>query len=914
MQLKKILAAGAMGAVMIGSTIAMAATASDLSNYPAPFISGGTANTLVVVGATAATADVVGAVDLAARLGGQTTTDYTCTGSSGGASVTGEGKAVATTNTNLYLGDYLRKTGVRYTMTSTDMPTALASGVVTDTDASTTYTYDQYIDLSNDYIVKYDNAKTPPNGVTADPVVKLYDSTNSGTVMSPPSTSDYLYRARVVFNKEVNLTTAISSGATLDIFGNSYTFSSGTTITGTNTAASTDKLVLFGASDTRILNGGDTVTVTIGGTSYDVTFQGATSTNTAVIRVGSSQDSITQGSSKEIGGLTVFANKVWQFSTTDQKQNQVKLGIGAQTLTFQHGQRVYTGTGTANYIDGTLAQIGLSNGKMTTLDIYVSGPKSVYDALTVGNSLVDPVFKSFSLNFASLTPDLKSSAKDLIQIAPSGDTRMAVTFTDYSGKSATVNYVYNTTSGGFGAILADASGFPIQVKEGAAVKLNEYFVANAGDYPHIFQLTNLNNDGTSTGSIELTDKFSGTAYTITMGTALATTKVFDGQTYYVSGTGSTQNTSVKFYWGDSASLTSVGADTTIYPTIRAKNGEYVAFTNRTILTLALGNNLVTLPTGVLNISMAGAGGTYDVNTLTFSPYSSSYSVSADNMTGWNSTAVDNAVYVGKTTTGGLYYNLTRLSNTSLAIQVRGISTSTTALQAPSLILLEEQEKDSANTYTVLVPSSSTVISSVSKVMAGTPAFTDTGRDTADFISDSYKTGYLDKYGVYAELANKNAQYTLNIYYPDDQMTADFFVLGKDGAVSTSGATAGTTYQVASPIKTSIAKLDSEVSDADKQTKNIILVGGPCVNTLVATLATAGKFDYSCANWPGENFALIKLVDDAFITGKTALVIAGTRAADSRDATTALQQFDVAPYAGKLTGTKVKVVGTAITVA
>jgi hypothetical protein len=58
------------------------------------------------------------------------------------------------------------------------------------------------------------------------------------------------------------------------------------------------------------------------------------------------------------------------------------------------------------------------------------------------------------------------------------------------------------------------------------------------------------------------------------------------------------------------------------------------------------------------------------------------------------------------------------------------------------------------------------------------------------------------------------------------------------------------------------------------------MGGPCINTLVAELATAGKFPYTCANWPGRDFGRVQLISDAFATGKTALVIAGTRAADT----------------------------------
>ena len=83
-----------------------------------------------------------------------------------------------------------------------------------------------------------------------------------------------------------------------------------------------------------------------------------------------------------------------------------------------------------------------------------------------------------------------------------------------------------------------------------------------------------------------------------------------------------------------------------------------------------------------------------------------------------------------------------------------------------------------------------------------------------------------------------------------------------------------------PITSDVVKLDSEVTDSDKTANDFVLVGGPCVNTLVADLATAEKFDHACDTWPGRDFGLIELVTDAFEEGNTALIIAGTRAADT----------------------------------
>src|SRR3989338_6908648 len=145
MQIKKLLAAGALATLMAGSTIAFAA---DLNTYPSPFVTSAGVNTLVVVGATAAPSDVVGAIDLATRLGGEVTTSKTVKGTTAALSVTGEGKAVATTNTKVYLDNALGKSGLRTTMTKDDLPNLLKSGVLQDTDAATTHNYQQFIYLT----------------------------------------------------------------------------------------------------------------------------------------------------------------------------------------------------------------------------------------------------------------------------------------------------------------------------------------------------------------------------------------------------------------------------------------------------------------------------------------------------------------------------------------------------------------------------------------------------------------------------------------------------------------------------------------------------------------------------------------------------------------------------------------------
>ncbi len=124
------------------------------------------------------------------------------------------------------------------------------------------------------------------------------------------------------------------------------------------------------------------------------------------------------------------------------------------------------------------------------------------------------------------------------------------------------------------------------------------------------------------------------------------------------------------------------------------------------------------------------------------------------------------------------------------------------------------------------------------------------------------------------------------------MTANVFVLASDASVAQTSGGSGSTVKTASPVKTALGKLDTEITSADRSTRHLILVGGPAVNTLVAELATAGKTrDVTWYRSQGAGTALVDLVEYAFSSGRSALVVAGHSAADTRAATSRVQNYD-----------------------
>jgi hypothetical protein len=80
--------------------------------------------------------------------------------------------------------------------------------------------------------------------------------------------------------------------------------------------------------------------------------------------------------------------------------------------------------------------------------------------------------------------------------------------------------------------------------------------------------------------------------------------------------------------------------------------------------------------------------------------------------------------------------------------------------------------------------------------------------------------------------------------------------------------------------------------------------------LVRELALKSRtlFPYTCEDWPGENFAIVKVIEDAFASGRIVLVVAGTRAQDTRTATSLLSQGKLADR----TESSVKIVGEVAT--
>ena len=705
--------------------------------------------------------------------------------------------------------------------------------------------------FTDDDGTNYDYTQSVVLGKTAKFDYVKYDSDKDPELiidLSGTSSSNPLYTLKVTFSKAVAFNSTKSEGQTITLFGKDYTIAPDT---------DEDTLVLYGASQSVTLNKDEETTVNVDGTDYTIKVIGFdTGADKVILSVNGNTNDVKESHSKKIGGLDVYAKSV---TAWDQGNAGIAiLQLGSKKLTFENDQPVQEGEDNTD-IDGTRVTIAKDASSLSTLEIKVFKPDSDNDYIAMGsdNAFADPVFGSFKITFAGVSSNLTADTRDQIKLRTSGDKKAYVTATDKDGNTADIYYAYYNSST---TNLQDDDQNNIYVVEGDSAAKDEYIflTPEAAKYTHMVKVKKIYKHDTK-GYAEFTDVFSGATYKTATGEFNSTNDkrdlVVDGKTYTVTLNidGGVDKVSVT-YGSDSR--------TTIFPTIELNNGEKLAFIkNQTDLNIP-NTSTILLPTG--------------------------------EKTGW-----DNATH-GATFTGVgqvTYWYKTNADGNLTAIAVNGTST-------PGVLIVEEKDNPDSVENAIYVVTS---IKDSSCITNGNPVFSGTYIGPVNTETDKV-THYVDYYGTFVVKDTSDSDHTIyTLYYPDEQMYA---LVGAGSEVTVSGGTGTATYEQVVPIMDNIARLDTDPEiETAKTEKNLILVGGPAVNRLTAQALGLSYPTYGEASTIPEDAAVIKLVNDAFTTGKVALIVAGWEAENTQAACSVLQKYDYDEYAPKLTGTAVKVTGT-----
>jgi hypothetical protein len=825
-------------ALMIGSSIGIAAAA---QNYPAPFVVGGAADVGIVYG----TGEGVSILDAVAAGNIQADLQSKMSTTSGGtdASTTGETAALFTGSTKLYINDSLN--AVKNVLTETEMPTVLGDGSFSgNVDAS----YTQTLDIGSNPKVTF--AKGPTS--SDDPEYGLSVSTTS---------ANYIYNATITFNKAVNFTHADSQGESIELFGQTYTVSSATSATA---------LVLLQSAERASLDTDNpTSEVTISGKTYTVELVSASDT-AATIRVtdsdGVSADKeVNEAQSKKINGVTVA---VISADETNLKLS-ASVVVGSEKVTLTTGSTVTYGEDDAA-IEGTSVLFTGGTTAMTKMSISVVAPNSDEDYIKPDGEFVDPVFKTFKLDFSGINVPADSTAREDIKISNSGDDKMLITMTDSKGNELSgFQWAFNQSTSM--QLMGDEDARNISVKERETILRNEWVVVGNEDEGFLLRastITNISTPATSSDSVKFTDVFSGTTYETTITTDGTGTVTIGGKVYQVNygGTSSADSNWVKLNYPDSSASDSM----VIYPTIQTSKGAKVAFYEPAHINLS---NWDGDETDLATVRIPDGDGYEDVD-ITVGGTAGNFTV--------DGTEVNSGTVMGKLVTvgNGLTFNFTYTRANETTVYLVEPDSNGGHIVNPALIIWEE--KDDNSEYQAMVVTLEEGATSddgigVSDVLRSWDL--DSSLWEISLASDSKVTKEATLYGSLITLDSADSdQKIATISYPDEQVYAQIYMAGVDATI-----TAGTTGTGSVTALGTVTYKDSEVNSV--KAKNLIVVGGSCINSAAANLLGGAYCGASFTEQTGVGSGqyLIQSFGDAYTDGQIALLVAGYDAADTQNA-------------------------------
>jgi len=845
---KKIASALASTA-MIGSTIALAAAAS----YPAPFVKSGVADVAVVYGSNAASSDSLAALKVGQSL----------QSSMSGGAVMEDAPADAyplfTSSTEIYLNDSINV--ARSALTTTEMPVMLADG---DFSGNVDTEFTQIITFLGNSRVLFGQQPTNDD----DPQVFV----NIGTSSASP-----IYNASVTFDQAVNFNSTDSKGESLNLFGKEWTI-------GTDTDA--DTIVLYQSSERIALSlGGSSPnpssTVTADGVSYTVELVAASDTS-ATIRVTDSAGNqqtreIDEDDSRKVNGLEIAV----AFSDESEATGVVsaEITVGSQKILLENGQNVKVGAD-EDSLDGTIVSFNGANlGALTKLTFSVFSDDTDEDALVTGGAFADPIFGNFKLYFGGLSSSLDSTDRDMIAVSNSGDDIMTVKMTNHAGDQETVRWAVNSSNGNGAALhlaYGDQGNELIRVREGAQLNKSMYVVVGNQDEGYLLRLKTTTNSSSDTqDTIEFEDVFdTSRTYKASITSEGVGTVTVGGRTYDLTYTGAStdsSNINVRLNYPDST-----GANVVVYPTIETEGGAKVSFYEPVTIDLNDYNGAGTDATGIMipdgddyattvAVALSGTQGGFTVGgTLLNSTITTSVLANVGNLT-------YNFTYSGLNTTK-IY-----LLNTAGGVTPAG------NIFTPAMLVWEEEE-DRTNAFNALVvkltPQQGTDDIELNEIMstsavASTASGNNDGNDYIALDSDDDLSQLLTTYGTLVTIDNPSSgAKTATISYPDDQVQAMLYI--GESSSSSSGSSLG-----------GISVTDAELSSVSS--KNLVVVGGSCINTVAATLLGSSSplcgADFTAKTGVSAGQYLIQSFQSPYASNKVATLVAGYDADGTTNAAT-----------------------------
>ncbi|MEK6827405.1 MAG: hypothetical protein AABX99_02895, partial [Nanoarchaeota archaeon] len=425
---------------------------------------------------------------------------------------------------------------------------------------------------------------------------------------------------------------------------------------------------------------------------------------------------------------------------------------------------------------------------------------------------------------------------------------------------------------------------------------------------------------TNSSGVTFQDMATGTnlpTVSISNSNGQGTLTVPDGTSYTVTLVGDNSNSSaertVRLSYPDGSKANANTA--VLYPTIPTIKGAKIAFYQPQLINLSNWDGQADVG---LNGAVANGYATSGINLTTLNvPNGNGYGAitftqsSAGILNSWNVTSANTATVCNLTTAvvpsscvvqvGKLTYDVNTTGAIGNATMVYLKTPGGANIASPAIIVYEEKDYNNVyNAYVATFTNDSTYMS----VNAITDTWSNASTTWSTSVHSNTKlTKRSDYWGAIATTDTSDSHHTVGtISYPDEQVYANLYLGSATSSVS--GGAVGT---AATQLGDVLVK-DSEVSSVSA--KNLIVVGGSCINSVAASLlgGSACSADFTTKTSVGTGQFLIQSIASSYSTGKVALVVAGYEAADTANAEKYLTTQVVDTTVGK------KYIGTTATTA
>ncbi len=630
------------------------------------------------------------------------------------------------------------------------------------------------------------------------------------------------------------------AGEAVDLFGQKFTVAEASQLTDAT------KLTLYKAAVDETFEPGAEKTVVVGG--HDVTVEVVNANSDkgeAIIKINGEQASVKKGESRTIGGEKIYVKDVF-IGNVLSNYAAVRLLIGADKVVLENGQSVRTGD-SEDAMSGTSVSIQSAGGKATRITVTVTpndlSQEYAVDGTKLGEEFVDPVFGAVKWVFADAVPGLTSESRDKIKVYPSSSDRLNLKFENRRGDMYDV------------VLLRENSG-SVQFRYGTGAN-DVYVLQDNAD-------TNAAGDGTADARRVVKDN----RFIVANGeyTRILELTYVDQANHEI--------TLKDVATGNSEKWKAIA-------TVDDAQGSTAGFGGE-----------------AADVDYDGDGSVETGETWhgTFTYDGKDYDFYIDD----DADAI--TIDAAEDTTTDAYAEL--VANGGEKVSIYPGWTSGNALLG---IVEETPYNNDDPTYHGLIRLGATYDTNQNKhVYVSGITYTPSGSSQWSNLQSEDGTDkqyFVTQYGTYGEADLTGDAGYAEIYYPTESMSLNVFLAPVSAGTTTTGGEGSVVTEKVQRINVGAAKLDSEVQDMVGK-ENMIVVGGPCANSVAAELM--GNPEQCTAGFE-EGKGMIKAFDHD--SGAVSLLVAGYSAQDTRLAAQVLANYE--QYRDQLKGSEVIVEGTSI---